>query len=153
MSARPNDDRRVAEIWETCAEIAARMASGVYSEEIVVSPSNKVEEALGEALAYGLQRIGEEASRLSFDAKTIAKLPWDNIAGLRNILSHDYPGISWDQIWSVATDDLPSLRDYCVRYAELHETTIQELVELNHASLRQADAGKENPPTHRWDDR
>jgi uncharacterized protein with HEPN domain len=153
MSAGPSDDRRVAEMWETCAEIATRMAKGVYSEEIVVSPSNKVEEALGEALAYGLQRIGEEASRLSFDAKTIDKLPWDSIAGLRNILSHDYPGISWDQIWSVATDDLPSLQDYCVKYAELHGTTIQELVELNHASLRQADAGREDPPTHRWDAR
>jgi uncharacterized protein with HEPN domain len=90
MSAGPSDDRRVAEMWEKCAEIATRMANGVYIEEIVVSPSNKVEEAL----AYGLQRIGEEASRLSFDAKTIAKLPWDGIAGLRDILSHDYPGIS-----------------------------------------------------------
>jgi uncharacterized protein with HEPN domain len=152
MSARQNDDRRVAEIWETCKAIADRIESGIYTKDNVISPKNGVEEALGESLAYALQRIGEEASRMSFEAKTISPLPWDSIVGLRNVLSHDYPGISWQQIWSTASEDLSALEAFCVAYARRHETTITELVEMNHSSIEQSDKEKANPPVHRWDD-
>jgi uncharacterized protein with HEPN domain len=151
MSARQNDDRRVAEIWETCKAIADRIESGIYTKDNVIAPKNGVEEALGESLAYALRRIGEEASRMSFEAKTIAPLPWDSIVGLRNVLSRDYPGISWQQIWSTASEDLSALEAFCIAYARKHKTTIDELVEMSTSSIKQIDEVKTIPPTHRWD--
>lgn len=152
MSARSNDDRRVAEIWETASTIQRRIANGLYSEKATLNPVSPEEEIAGEALAYSLQRIGEEASRLTFDTKRRFDLPWDQIAGLRNVLSHDYPGISWDQIWETASSDIEPLLKFCREYAERRGATMAELVENNHASLAREDERRPGGRAHRWDD-
>ncbi|MCI6548997.1 MAG: DUF86 domain-containing protein [Coriobacteriaceae bacterium] len=105
----------------------------------------------GEALAYSLQRIGEEASKLTFDTKRHLDLPWDQIAGLRNVLSHDYPGISWDQIWETASNGIEPLLGFCEDYPRMHGTTIKGLVDLNRSSLAREDESRPATRTHRWD--
>lgn len=152
MSARSNDDRRVAEIWETASTIQQRISSGLYSERATLRPVSPEEEMSGEALAYSLQRIGEEASRLTFETKRRFDLPWDQIAGLRNVLSHDYPGISWDQIWGTASNDIEPLMRFCEEYAEVRGVPMEELVENNHASLAREDEKRPGGRMHRWDD-
>jgi uncharacterized protein with HEPN domain len=57
----------------------------------------------------GFQR--EPAARLGADIKgKYASVPWPDIAGLRNILVHEYFGIHWPLVFQTATDDVPSLR-------------------------------------------
>lgn len=151
MSAHGNDDRRVAEIWETASTIRWRISKGLYSERSTLNPTSPEEEMAGEALAYSLQRIGEEASRLAFETKRRFDLPWDQIAGLRNVLSHDYPGISWDQIWETASSDIEPLMRFCEDYSRMHGTTIEELVDFNHLSLTREDEKRPGNRVHRWD--
>jgi uncharacterized protein with HEPN domain len=37
-------------------------------------------------------------------------LPWTAIAGFRNVLVHDYLGISLSRVWDITQRDLPALR-------------------------------------------
>lgn len=36
-------------------------------------------------------------------------IPWDEMRGIRNIVVHEYFGVSHDILWSTVTDDLPPL--------------------------------------------
>lgn len=77
MSARPNDDRRVAEMWETLCQIEDRVYSGLYNKQSIMSPENEIDEMARESLAYALQRIGEESSRLTVRARAVSLgIPW-----------------------------------------------------------------------------
>lgn len=136
MSARNNDDRRIAEMYETIESIQRRMREDLTRDK-VLRPQNMQEERDGLALAYSLQRVAEEVTGLSYEV--IIKydhIPWDSIRGMRNILSHDYPGLNWDQIWDTAENDLPVVREFCLAYAKDRGTTIEGLIEENHSVLR-----------------
>lgn len=41
----------------------------------------------------------------------IARIPWQQIAGLRNVLAHQYLGVDLRLVWNVVQDHLPALRD------------------------------------------
>ena len=62
-------------------------------------------------VVHHLQVIGEAAARLS--PTIIAQTPeiaWSKIAGMRNILVHEYFGIDLDVVWDTVVSDLPALR-------------------------------------------
>lgn len=39
------------------------------------------------------------------------KIPWKNIAGLRDVLTHAYFGVNPERIWNVVKDNLPALKE------------------------------------------
>ena len=58
-----------------------------------------------------LQVLAESTQRLSEDFKKHhSEIEWYKIAGLRNILVHDYLGIELETVWIVVTDKLPELK-------------------------------------------
>lgn len=58
-----------------------------------------------------LQELAESAQRLSSALKgRHSDLPWTAIAGFRNVLVHDYLGISLSRVWDIIQRDLPALR-------------------------------------------
>ena len=65
------------------------------------------------AVIYQLQIIGEAAKRLSADLRLQhPTIPWQDIAGMRNKLVHDYFGVDPDAVWLAATEDVPALLKY-----------------------------------------
>lgn len=59
-----------------------------------------------------IEIIGEATRRLSGELrKKYPHIPWDDIAGMRDKLIHDYFGVDLDKVWLTATEDLPVLKE------------------------------------------
>ncbi len=61
-----------------------------------------------------LEIVSEASRRLPDDLKERhSELPWRKIAGIGNILRHDYEEVIPDALWKLARDDLPVLAAAC----------------------------------------
>jgi len=57
-----------------------------------------------------LEIIGEEAKRLSEETRIQhPDVPWRRIAGLRDVLFHDYMGVDLEAVWEVTQRNVPEL--------------------------------------------
>ena len=64
-----------------------------------------------DAVLRNLQTLAESTQRLSVDLKAAhPDIDWRGISGLRNILVHDYLGISLVRVWEIVERDLPLLK-------------------------------------------
>jgi len=64
-----------------------------------------------DAVIRQLEIIGEATKRLSDDIRGIsADIPWKRIAGLRDVLIHDYMGVDLDAVWEIAIENVPKLK-------------------------------------------
>lgn len=64
-----------------------------------------------DAVLRNLQTLAESTQRLS-DALKAANpdLDWRGIAAFRNVVVHDYLGVSLQQVWTIVQEDLPLLK-------------------------------------------
>jgi uncharacterized protein with HEPN domain len=64
-----------------------------------------------DAVVRQLEIIGEAAKRISVDLRSQhSSVPWRRIAGLRDVLIHQYMGIDLEAVWEVARREIPELR-------------------------------------------
>ncbi|MEK7542027.1 MAG: DUF86 domain-containing protein [Patescibacteria group bacterium] len=55
--------------------------------------------------------IGEAVKHLPEATRThYPDIPWQQIAGMRDILIHEYSSVSLDRVWNVVTDHLADLK-------------------------------------------
>lgn len=67
-----------------------------------------------------LQIIGEAARALSSDTRNRhPDVPWSQIIGMRNILTHNYFEIDLDVVWSAVENNLPELKPKIERILRL----------------------------------
>jgi uncharacterized protein with HEPN domain len=61
-----------------------------------------------EAVVWNLQIIGEAAKNIPEEIRSrYPDIPWRDMAGLRDIIVHQYFGIKLDVIWKVIQRDVP----------------------------------------------
>ncbi len=59
-----------------------------------------------------LEIIGEATKRLSADLRSqYPEIPWRRIAGLRDVLIHDYMGVDIAAVWQITQKDLPPFKE------------------------------------------
>ncbi len=88
-----------------------------YADKITKYMSNVTsfnEFALNEekidAVILNLEQIGETAKRITETIKQdYQEIEWTNIIGLRNMISHEYEGISLEIIYDIATKNVRDL--------------------------------------------
>ena len=57
-----------------------------------------------------LEVIGEATKNLSDDLRSAnPEIPWRQIAGMRDVLIHDYLRVNLDRVWRTVVQDLPPL--------------------------------------------
>lgn len=64
-----------------------------------------------DAVVRQLEVVGEATKRLSGALREAhPEIPWRRVAGLRDVLIHDYMGVDIDAVWQVTQRDVPDLK-------------------------------------------
>jgi uncharacterized protein with HEPN domain len=64
-----------------------------------------------DAVERNLERASEASRHIPAEIKARHKhIAWRSVAGLGNILRHDYPRIKDPRVWRIVTSDLPPLK-------------------------------------------
>ena len=68
------------------------------------------------AIERAFEIVSEASRRLDDDLRASEPgIPWSDIAGIGNILRHDYDDVNFALLMGTATDDLPLLRSALLR--------------------------------------
>lgn len=101
MSRR--DKERLEDIMEAIRRIIGYTIGLTYEQFLEDTKTQ-------DAVIRNLQVIGEATKKLS---RTLSKmyphLPWKQMAGMRDRIVHEYFGIKYDIVWTVAKQELPVL--------------------------------------------
>jgi uncharacterized protein with HEPN domain len=62
----------------------------------------------------GILIISEASRHLSDELKARhPEIPWPKVAGIGNVIRHDYEHVAHDVLWYVVNNDLPPLENVC----------------------------------------
>jgi uncharacterized protein with HEPN domain len=68
------------------------------------------------AVIMQIQVIGELSKKIPEEIKLKIDVPWKEIAGLRDMVSHDYFSLDVEAIWNTATKDVAELEEKIKKY-------------------------------------
>jgi uncharacterized protein with HEPN domain len=67
------------------------------------------------AVLYEFLVMGEAVKRLSPEFRAgLADVPWNQIAGMRDVLIHGYDRVNFDRVWLAIERSLPELLDVLI---------------------------------------
>lgn len=66
------------------------------------------------AILTPVTQIGELVKKLPLEFRTeYNQIPWRNIAGMRDIVVHNYETIDKSILWSVANEEIDKIKEFC----------------------------------------
>lgn len=66
------------------------------------------------SVCFDILQIGELAKSLSDDfISKYNQMPWKNIKGMRDWVTHGYHSLEMTRVWKTASDDIKPLLEYC----------------------------------------
>lgn len=82
-----------------------------------------------DAVIRRIEIIGEATKNLPNDLrKEYADVPWKEIAGMRDIITHEYFGINIKRVWNIIKEDLPPFKEQIAKI--IKELGGQEAIKL-----------------------
>ncbi len=92
------------DIWESILAIE-EYAQNMKEEEFFLNRQ------VQDAVIRRLEIIGEAAKNIDEHFRNkYPDLPWKKIAGLRDVIAHEYFGVKLERIWEIVKTDLPELK-------------------------------------------
>ena len=104
----PPEERDTASLWDMleAAREAVEFTKGMSFQQFAANAASR------RAVERDLEIIGEASRRMSAAFRTQhPQIPWADIIGLRNIISHDYDRVDYVRIHDIAARELPELID------------------------------------------
>lgn len=81
-------------------------------------------EMIQDAVIRNLEIIGEATKQLSLELRASSPhIPWRQIAGMRDVLIHDYLGVDLNEVWNAVENDLPDLQSHVDILIQRHESS------------------------------
>ena len=112
----------VKDILDNIKDIES-FSKGLTKEEF---DNNKL---IQNAIIRSLEIIGEAVKNITDTfKKKYPKIPWKDIAGLRDILSHAYFGVNLDRVWNVIEIDLPRLKEEISKIKNPNRSKLQGIL-------------------------
>jgi uncharacterized protein with HEPN domain len=72
-----------------------------------------------DAVIRRLEIIGEAVKNVPKEVREkYPYVPWRSISGLRDILIHEYSGVSMNRVWKVISSDLKELKENIIKIKE-----------------------------------
>jgi uncharacterized protein with HEPN domain len=103
---KSNKDPRVyfEDILESIGKIEAYVGGKTYADFEADAKGQ-------DAVVRRLEIIGEAVKNIPDEIKAAEPgIPWRQIAGMRDVIVHEYAVVSLERVWKVVTDDLGQLK-------------------------------------------
>lgn len=87
-------------------QLILQFAQGLSREQLEVDLRTQ------SAILYQIAIMGEATKRLSIEFRRLhPEIPWDDMAGMRDVITHQYDRLDLDIVWQVAQRNIPELLD------------------------------------------
>lgn len=116
---KKSDSPYIAQMLECIANIRQYVGTQSYEEFLDDSKTQ-------DAVLMQLQQIGETSKRVSDAAKAEINIPWQKIAGFRNVVVHEYYDILLSLVWNDVISKLDAVELPLAGYLKEHPLLTEE---------------------------
>ncbi|WP_271254464.1 HepT-like ribonuclease domain-containing protein [Pseudanabaena sp. Chao 1811] len=100
------DQEAIIDITESI-KLILQYVKGIDQDALAVNYEKQ------DAILRRITIIGEATKRLSPEFRQKhSDIPWKKIAGMRDVITHDYDEVDPTEIWTVITENIPELLKY-----------------------------------------